>query len=433
MSGKKSESHPPTAVLERFASGTASADDRRVVVRHLLKGCAMCGQVASGADRNGWSEGVTVDAFLERSAQESAELVARFCSERSAAAEIVQKIAPLTGAQRRLLLNNLPAKRRRAVCELLIERSRESRHHNARETLTYAELAVLVSQGIEGTHADEPRSRAWAELGNARRILADLAGAEQALDEAERLFDRGGADPLFQAELYSLRGSLAQYQRRFDLAFQLLHRSFRLFERHEDLNGATRALLKLALAHVYRGDPEEGLPHAERALALAAGSEDTRLKLYAFHNLVLILTEAGRVDEAAWHAHRVRPLFDAAGHRLDRLRFDWLTTRIGAELGVLEPAARAFDRLRKGYADEGMPFEAALVSLDLAAVYARLGERRKLRLLAQETQEILRSLGVGRDHLAALFLLARSEGAEAVRLVANLRKVVEGARDGRHS
>ncbi|MEM7052621.1 MAG: tetratricopeptide repeat protein [Acidobacteriota bacterium] len=368
--------------------------------------------------------------MLDRSTNETSSLLARFQAERAAAYEVLRRLEPLSDGQRRLLVTNLPAARCRSVCEMLVEKSREERHQ-ARETLRYAELAVLVSQSLTGDYADEPRARAWAELGNARRIGADLVGADEALSEAERLYGRGGADPLFQAELYSLRGSLAQYQRRFDLAIKVLGRAYRLFDRHDDLEGTARTLMTLALTHVYAGDPEPGLPYVERALALAASSSDDRLKLFAFHNLVLVLTEAGRLEEAAWHAHKVRPLIDAIGRRLDRLRFDWLTTRIGAELGVLRPAARAFDRLRGCYAEEGRPFEAALVSLDLAVIYARLNDMTRLRTLASESEAIFRALGVGRECLAALALLAHCTAAEALQQLEELRRMVEGTRSGR--
>lgn len=36
------ESHPEREQLERFLLGKTSADENRVIVRHLLKGCPEC-------------------------------------------------------------------------------------------------------------------------------------------------------------------------------------------------------------------------------------------------------------------------------------------------------------------------------------------------------------------------------------------------------
>jgi hypothetical protein len=192
--------------------------------------------------------------------------------------------------------------------------------------------------------------------------------------------------------------------------------------------GEARVLLKLAAVHSKAGDPQAALDTAGRVLRMAAGGGDQHLLLMAIQSFILLAAEDGDLSTAWTCLQDARPLFDLAAPRLDRLRFDWLTARVQAELGMLASAAATLAGLRRRYADEGLPFEAALVSLDLAALYARLPRRGDLRRLARECVALFRSIGVGRETLASLSLLAQAEKAEAAALVADLAAAVERAR-----
>ena len=145
-------------------------------------------------------------------------------------------------------------------------------------------------------------------------------------------------------------------------------------------------------------------------------------------NLIHLVAEAGHPLRASALVAHARPLFEQTVERLHHLRFDWVAARIDRDLGLLPTAAAQFERLRENYAAEGLPFEAALVSLDLAAVYARDGRRPALKSLAAESAELFGRLGVGREHLASLAVLAQANAVEALNLIAELAKAVESAR-----
>ena len=169
-------------------------------------------------------------AVIERAVAKVPALERQVEAERQAAAEILDRLARQPPARQQLFLEHAAAALQRAVCELLLERARAQRHQSARETLRLAELALLVAERCGGgPGAGELRARAWAELGNARRILADLPGAAQAFAQAERLIAPGCTDPLFPAELLSLRASLAHDRREFDEAGSLLRRSAAMY------------------------------------------------------------------------------------------------------------------------------------------------------------------------------------------------------------
>ena len=413
----------------RLAGGSfpdGSTAERRRVVQHLLAGCTTCR--AAVARRFAPPRQADLDAVIAHVVAGSTALVRRVETERGAAEALLTRAAQATPAHQRLYFGNCPPHHRRAVCELLIERARAQRHASATETLRLAELAVLMADQLAAREAPTTRARAWAELGNARRIVSDLAGAEVALAEAERLVKEEGGDPVLRAEVLSLRGSLSQDERRFPASIRFLERAIRLYALCGDDQGRARVLIQLGLLHATRGCPAEGRAPVVEAFKIAHAADDTQLKLISAQNLIYLTAECGDAHGATFLIREARPVFELAAPRLDRLRFDWLAARVDADLGFCGAAARQLSCLRQYYGEEGLPYEVALVSLDLAGIYARQERRGDLKDLVGETAELFRRLGIGRETLAALTLLAQAQKAEAAVLIQHLASAVEGAR-----
>ena len=299
------------------------------------------------------------------------------------------------------------------------------------ETLRLAELAVRVAGYLEGVVGESIQARAWAELGNARRIVEDLAGAQDALAEADRLARKSGDAPLLRAEILLLRASFDDDLRQFDQAIQRLRRAVRLFLRHGDEIGAARALLKLGVVHGRQSKPREGIGKITQALEILLETDESVLKSMAIHNLIHLVAEAGEPVEAARLIQMTRSLFETGYPRLTHLRFEWLRSRIENDLGKTSVAAEKLERLRQTYLEEKLPYEVALISLDLAAIYAQQGKRQRLRELAEQSAGIFRSLGVARPEvgqvLATLATLTKPWDPPA--LLAFLRSPAGGVPD----
>jgi tetratricopeptide (TPR) repeat protein len=420
----------PDIELERIAAGESTPADRERVVQHLLAGCRRCGERAAR-----WVGPVPRDeeelaAAVDRATRRLPGLAAHVASESAEAEDLVVRLRKLPEPRRRLLIGNSRGARRRAVTERLIEESRRHRHTSAAEALAWAELAVLAAERCEQSDPTELRARAIAERGNARRIGGDLAGAQVDLTAAARLLAEGGADPVAAAELLSLQASLATHLRRFDEAVALLKRAAARYSRCEDLLGLARTLVQLGYVYGCQGEPQAGVPCLVEALKLLRRLDEPELRLMAAKNLVHLVAEAGDLEEAGALVARLRPAF-AAAPILVRLRFEWVGARIERDLGQTVAAAARFERLRLAFADKDLPFEVALVSLDLLAVYAQQGRHGELRALAAETAVLFSRLGVGREHAATLGLLAQAKAAEAGEMVARLAAAVEAAEAAR--
>ena len=352
---------------------------------------------------------------------------------REYAERLIQRLLPRDDSQRRFLLANVPAEMRQAVSRRLREEARARRHAKPRETLKLAELAVEAAERIEKRDEDEGArglalAEALTERGNARRMVGDLAGAEGDFTEAGRLLEELGGDALAEAELLSLRACLATDRRQFAEAIELADESCSLYAYYGQVSGALSSLIQLGALHGYAGRHAEGIDVLGCALELAVDLGDAKDLLHIANNIAFLFAEAGLSADAAAVVDRARELCEQVGTRRDGLRLDWLSARISADQGHHAAAAIILSDLRSGYADEGLPHEAALVSLELALCYARQERRVELRYLAEETAEAFRLLGVEREAIGALALLARADAEEAVKLTARLAAAVRRAR-----
>jgi tetratricopeptide (TPR) repeat protein len=406
-------------------SGTPA--ERQDLARHLLKGCPACrARLARAlAPAAGDSD---LDAIFRRVAARTKAFAPRVAADRRSAKALLARLERQSPAGRRLYFVNCSDARRRAICELLIERARDLRHRDTTAYLQRAREIVEVAELMVAAEHRSLRARAWAELGNALRITGNLTRAFEALWRAETLDRADGHDRRFTAELLSLQGSLLLDQRNFREARARLRKSSRLYTSCGDERGRGRVLVQLGIVSLCEGQPAAAIPPLLQALEISEATRDRALKLTAGQSLIRAAAENGDADTAAFWIAEARPLFAAAAPRLDQLKFEWLAARVDAQRGLLATAARELSLLRQQYLDEDLPYHVALVSLDLAEVFGRQKRRARLGELVRETVELFRSLGIARETIASLSQLTKVEQAEIAERVAALAQAVNAAR-----
>ncbi|HSK77829.1 MAG TPA: hypothetical protein VLQ45_15360, partial [Thermoanaerobaculia bacterium] len=104
------------------------------------------------------------------------------------------------------------------------------------------------------------------------------------------------------------------------------------------------------------------------------------------------------------------------GDRMHLVRLRWLEGKIARELGRLAEAEGALREARDAFVERGIGFDAALVSLDLAMVYALRGESGKVKRLAAEMVPIFESRDVHQEAIAALLIFKEAAEAERISL-----------------
>lgn len=388
---------------------------------HHLEDCAVCGPVGAHlveARRAGRLPRLysSVEAGLAKSLHEAPALW--------------RKLEPYSPGRRRGLVQDTNRFLSWGLCELLCRKSREAASADANEAVDLAELAVLIAEllrpgrSVEEAWLQELRALAWAHLGNARRVLGELRSAEEAFEASAGLWEKGASeidDALgFGPVILDLKASLYRAQRRFGEALLLLDQAVLAWlhgsEETRDPHLAGRALIKKAYTFDQMGEPERALETLREAAPLVDSDRDPRLLLCVRHNLLWSLTTLHNWDEAAALLPEVETLSRETGSALDLVRLRWAEGRIAAGRGETGRAEGLLREVRREFADRKMGYDAALASLEQAALYADQGRTAELRELAWELLPLFHSRDVHREALAALTLFQQAAAQETATL-----------------
>src|SRR6185436_19573738 len=145
-------------------------------------------------------------------------------------------------------------------------------------------------------------------------------------------------------------------------------------------------------------------------------------------NLVTLRLHLEEFEEAEHLLAEARPLVLEVARPLDLVRLRWAEGAIDLGLGRIGPAEAAFREVQKQFRERGMGYDAALVSLDLAVLYAQEGETRSLKRRAVELLPVFEARDVHREALVSLLLFQRA--CEEERLTAEMARQI--AQELRH-
>lgn len=415
-----SEHHPRRETLEGFLFSRLPSREMKSTVGHLLGGCESCHEEMfplaaamftpdsapeprlSSTEEDAYDQAISA-AFGKALDRERALANERESGERRAE-EMVR-------ALRRAETPALPEGAATwGLCEALLTKSQELRQSDPQAMLQLANLARLAADRLPievygAERRTDMQARTWAELANAYRLVEDLPQAEAAMACALELRAQGSGDPLLYARVADLNASLLCDQRRFKEAFRMLDLALAVHRRHSGPHEVGRVLVLKGLFTGYAGKPEEGLHLLVQGLAMLDRQRDSDLIFRTLHNILLFRVEIGEYEAAQRQLQRMRPLYGAHSGWLDWVKLHRLEGEIAAGLGDLVTAEATFQQIRQDLDDAGLPYQAALASLDLAGVWMRQGRTPEVRSLVPEMVSTFRVLGVEREALSALYLL----------------------------
>jgi tetratricopeptide (TPR) repeat protein len=419
-------------MLEEFL-GSLSREHLRVV-EHLTR-CATCRRQLQGfsrgrpgpvarrlADVLQWrGKAVDYEAAIQETERVLQTSERALAEERAAAPGLFVELTRLPSGERDVLLPDAPRFHTWGVFELLIERGLETSIRDPGWSEELGLLALRLSEHLDagrygGELIEDLRARAWAAIANSCRVRSDLQGAEEAFSCAYAHLRKGTRDLLERAMLLDLEASLRRDQRCFADAFRLLRRAVAIFLQNDQRHRAGRSLVKLSTVHHAAGDPEEAIPLLYRAIELIDPEEEPRLLLCARHNLIDYLAACGRFLEAQKLYREARPLYRNFPDAWTQNRRHWVKGKIARGIGQLEQAESLFLAARDGFVAEGIPFDTALVSLELAMLYTAQARMADLKRLAEEMVPIFSSLHIPREALAALAYLRQAAATEEATL-----------------
>ena len=416
--GESMEEHPRPQILKDLLLGRLSSGDRKQVIAHLITGCSSCREemaptaaVLFRPHRNP-TDTIPVDEDLYDRAIDAAykKTLARQRSlerEREEADAKIEQLLndPIAGKSASFWTWGL--------YERLQERSWALRQNDPAGMLRLARFAVEAAERLSerkypAKDGADLLARAWLDLANAYRISDQIFYARTALEQSLLAFHRGTRSPLLRARIAEISASLLCDQREFPSAFRALDFAYSLYLKRKALHEAGRVLIIKGLHTGYTGDPEEGITLLSRGLRLIDRKRDPKLAFQALHNILLFRVDLEEFKTARRQIWNMRPLYEFQSDRLAKVKLRGIEGRVFAGLGELDRAARAFQQAKESFLQEGLDYDAALISLDLAAVWLREHKSTEVRQLLQEMLDIFRVRYIAREGIAALILLRKA-------------------------
>jgi tetratricopeptide (TPR) repeat protein len=422
--------HPEGETLERYLDGALPEGESRALQRHLFL-CPICedrmiallpGSTASpqpAAPSQGYRG--LIHRLLSGCRTEIASRGGDLSDERLAAAELWRQLEPQPNERRRAMIQEDVRFQSWGFFEVLVERSRRAVLDDPRRAEYILRLALDVAELLRtdeyGPGSNEAaKSRAWAWLGNAWRILGDFRQAEMAFQTAELYLSQSWFDPLDEALLMELKAPLRRAQRRFDEALELLAEAIAIYREVNEPHLQGRALVVKGLVLRYQGEPEGAADCFRSSLPLLDGTREPRLLMASQYNFIGCLKDSGRIAEAAALIPEARKLIEQAGTRSDLMRLRWTEGRVALALGQLAEAEEALLEVRESFIDEGRAFDAAQAALDLAALYLQQRRLEETKILAAELVSIFQAREIDHEALAALILFQTAAEMESLNL-----------------
>jgi tetratricopeptide (TPR) repeat protein len=428
--------HPSPEVFDRMTRGTASPEETRDAVRHLLAACQHCSRLAQAARKmrpaQQQAPSYDYDAVFDRVERKWERRISQGIDRLEVEREVARQLyAELLDQEAVQGLSQVHSTRRYAslaLCELLLQTSRDCALEDPARARRATELAVRVSEQLDLELYGAPvvqdlRAIAWAYFADTGRVHADLRLSENALETAELLLEEGTGDPLPQAELLGIKASLSAYSGRFEEAVHLLNKVACLYRRLDERHLLGRTHIKKGTILGNAGELEAALRLIRCGMDLIDPSREPRLMVCATHNYIWFLKEIGRSDLADACLDGARRLYQRAGARRDLVRLRWLEGKIAGRSREAEAALQA---ARDGLEREGLAYEAALAAMDLSVLYSADGRGAEMRRQTAQMLPLFRSEDMYRETLVALISFQDGRGCKAP---AGLLDEVEGYLD----
>lgn len=400
--------------------------------RHLLRLCPYCSEEVAAFQRERAAPASYDAAFrvlpvvLEKQA---ADLEAKTAAARKDLRELL-RLAP----EERLRRIHRASNRFRGVtlARLLLDAAKKympAEPQTVHELAEAAEAVLLRTPDSPGLY--DLFARAVAYRANAKRAQGDLLAAGDTLRHARGLIrNKGATDPLVFAEVDWIEGALLRDQRQLKEAEELLVRAVNLYGLTGTREEAAQPLITLGLLYYDRDDTQKAIEVTRAAAEMMGPKADPRVYLCTRHNLTLFLAESGDYQAAADALQEDEKLYRRFPDLWTNLRQTWLKGKIDLGLGALEKAEPQLIEARNGFIAQGIGYDAAMVSLDLALVYLQQGRAENLKELAGEMHQIFAAGDVHREAMAALLLFEDAARQEklTVKIVEDLASYLKRAR-----
>ncbi len=318
-----------------------------------------------------------------------------------------------------------------AFCWLYFEKCDElifdDGHAGLRAAEVGPELVELVSRFSRDPEPHPPlRLRALGVLGSAFRAVGDLLQAEEIYQEGVGLLRTEHIPVTERANFLFRLAVLRSVQNRMAEALRLVGGSVRVYrETSEPIRRKHLGEVLVIRGYFYDQVGNNAAAMKDWSEALKCTDPKTRPRVHhcASYNLAYGLVAKGAVDSRSLstvegHLSKARKFLSKRPRSKQKLLLVWLQGIVMMRFGSTRRGEAAFKSARRGFIEMGVPFEFALVSLDLGRYLYRSRELEELKSLAVETQQLFSTLCADSQANQALVIwrdavLARTVSTEA--------------------
>ncbi len=307
----------------------------------------------------------------------------------------------------------------------------------ARRAPDLAQKVAAAEAGGEGRQEHQERLvRAWAILGGALRACGDRDSADVSFGKAFALIEAEAVSELVRADVDRRFSYLRACQDRPEEALELAAGAVCTF-RESGTSGKdlARALISKGYVLVTElGQPSEAVEAFGEALSLAGDSKATpagkRLHGSACHNLAYAIISRSATlrdqSKAMFYIKQAREMVKGQRRSVGRYRLLWCEGLVCSRTGGHARAEKAFRVALEGFEALELPWEIALVGLDLGVLLQLFGEWAELRKLAEETYHRFCLLSADTEAIAALSQWVAAVRAQTLdeELVGKTRRII---------
>jgi len=440
------DEHPSTEAIERMVDGQADLEERKHIVRHLMKGCERCMKVAAFlhelADRRTlpsprhWRQAATIDEALDRASEifVPREVERQRREAVSAEAMLARLLALPIDDRHAWVTRSVKCHTPAFVRALLLEAVEAGRRENGLRW-TLVDLAQTAAERIPPEKYREVELASLREEVEIAKALAlrRTGDLHEALYLAVRLVARPPQDASNHGEALSALATVLADLGHFEQAAAFLDHARAIFRllRNPHLEG--RVLISQACALCWI-EPETAHQRAEEGIRLLDAAANPRLVLCGRDAQIVSLVNLDKGQEAAEMLRRYRSLYGQFTDAHTRLHRAWRKGMVLSACGFHREAAGVFRVLASELKARHQEQEELLVTLDLARALLGSSETGTASNPGAEAVAILKdvavrcqALGLHRDVMVALLVLAE-EAEKGLAAVATFAAASEALR-----
>jgi len=295
-----------------------------------------------------------------------------------------------------------------------------------------AEAAVLIADQLPQNEypasvVHSLRGLAWKERANAMRFIGEYPEALVSLDRSEREFRQLLVPSIELGNTAYIRAVVLTYMDRLDEAERFAAESAEIFAGFRDSERWLLSTAAQAAILYYRSDFASAVPLFERLLKHAESNANAMETARHSSNVGVCCIQIGNTSRAAECLLVAHQLFVGLQNRPELVRIErWLgvLSRVGGN--VVDSVAR-LRSARRDFELLGLPYDAALATIDLVESLIVAGQTREIPKLCSEAMRYIRRAGNGRQALIAAAYLKEAADLHQLTLpkVEHVRKFVQ--------